>query len=63
MSIEDTDNSNHNITVQDEQYFEEYIRQERCSECGEDHRFKPSFNDVKSSIDHAFELLALFINR
>jgi hypothetical protein len=62
VTIVDVDHLFQNITTQDEQIFEDYMRQRPCSQCGLDHRFKPDLNDIKSSIDHASELIALFFN-
>jgi hypothetical protein len=46
----------------DELYFEDYLQHRPCFQCGKDHRFKPNFNDVQTSIDHVPELIALFFN-
>ncbi|MGN6633310.1 MAG: hypothetical protein ACTHKP_13910 [Nitrososphaeraceae archaeon] len=46
----------------DELYYEDYLRYQSCFQCGKDHRFKPSFIDVQTSIDHIPELIALFFN-
>lgn len=48
------------VTEQDKQYFEDYLRYIPCSQCGKDHRFKPSYDYVQSSIDNASELLSSF---
>jgi hypothetical protein len=48
--------------IEDELYFEDYLQHRSCCQCGNDHRFKPSFNDVQTSIDHVPELVALFFN-
>jgi hypothetical protein len=42
--------------------FEDYLRHKACLKCGHDHSFKPTFNDIQSSIDHASELISLFFN-
>ena len=51
-----------NVNKQAETYFEDYMRYNPSSQCGKDHRFKPSFHDLQTSIDHASELVALFFN-
>jgi hypothetical protein len=58
----DHNSSYQNVTERDERYFEDYIRYNPSSQCGKDHRFKPSFHDLQTSIDHASELVALFFN-
>jgi hypothetical protein len=60
MTIMHTDNLYQDVTKQDEQYFDEYMLQKCCPQCGKDHRFKPRFSDVKSSIHDASKLIALF---
>lgn len=52
----------HQVTELDEIYFEDFIQHKPCPQCGHDHSFKPSFNDVQTSIDHASELISLFFN-
>jgi hypothetical protein len=50
------------ITESDEINFEHFIQHKPCPQCGHDHSFKPTFNDVQSSIDHASELISSFFN-
>jgi hypothetical protein len=63
MTNIDTDRLSQNVTKQDEQYFEEYIQQRPCSQCGQDHRFRPNNKGVPSSIHHMSELITLFFQR
>ena len=51
------------VTELDEINFENFMRHKFCSQCRHDHSFKPSFNDVQTSIDHASELISSFFNR
>ncbi|HEY7570064.1 MAG TPA: hypothetical protein VH796_01725 [Nitrososphaeraceae archaeon] len=48
------------VTKQNVLDLEYYIQHKPCSQCGEDHRFKPSFEDIETSIENASELIALF---
>jgi hypothetical protein len=50
------------VTDLDELNFEEYLSHKPCFKCRHDHTFKPSFNNLQTSIDHASELVALFFN-
>lgn len=50
------------VAEQDEQYFEDYLWYKPCSQCGKDHRFRPIFKKVRTSIDYASELVALFFD-
>lgn len=48
------------VTELDTQYFDEYLQYKPCSQCGQDHRFKPSFDNVQTSTDNVLELLLSF---
>jgi hypothetical protein len=50
------------VSEQDVQYFEDYLWYTPCSQCGKDHRFRPIFKKVQTSIDYASELVVLFFN-
>jgi hypothetical protein len=50
------------VIESDEIDFENFIRYKPCPNCGHDHSFKPSFNDVQTSIEHASELISSFFN-
>jgi hypothetical protein len=63
MTIVDDDRLYQRITKQDELYYEEYVSHSPCSECGQDHRFRPGIKGVPSSIDHISELITLFFQR
>jgi hypothetical protein len=61
----DEDNSDQDslfqiVTEQDILYLECYMQHKPCSQCGQDHSFKPSFDNVQTSIDNALELFLSF---
>lgn len=58
----DNNSSYQDVIELDELYFEDYMRQKFCYQCGKDHRFKPSFKGLQTNIDHAPELVTLFFN-
>jgi len=59
----DQDSSCHIVTERDILCFEYYMKHNSCSQCRQDHRFKPSFECTETSIESAPQLIALFFNK